>query len=299
MSMTSTERSAVHLGSRRDAAGVRCVVARAGRRPATSPRARRSALRWLSALLGLLVVLLAAPSEIRAFGEAGSFHPRVLLTGKAKFKGVRKSAPSRWSLEVIRRTSAPARVAPATVRADEPALLEEPFAVWAGAKAPAPLTRSEIGGLRRFFALGGVLLVDDQDPATKRFGKGAKRELRRVLPAGSPIAIGPENVVFRSYYLLRRAVGRVEGSGKLAGKLEAIVRGGAVQVIFSSYDILGALAQSAGAVHPLDVVPGGEAQRERAVRLAVNIAMYVLCSNYKDDQVHAPAIMRRRAREQP
>jgi hypothetical protein len=43
------------------------------------------------------------------------------------------------------------------------------------------------------------------------------------------------------------------------------------------------------------VVPGGEIQRERAIRLAVNIAMYVLCSNYKDDQVHAPFLMRRRA----
>jgi hypothetical protein len=35
------------------------------------------------------------------------------------------------------------------------------------------------------------------------------------------------------------------------------------------------------------------------VRLAVNIAMYVLCSNYKDDQVHAPFLMRRRASTAP
>jgi hypothetical protein len=48
-------------------------------------------------------------------------------------------------------------------------------------------------------------------------------------------------------------------------------------------------------VHPFEVEPRGEAQRERAVRLAVNLAMYVLCSNYKDDQVHAPFLMRRRA----
>ena len=39
---------------------------------------------------------------------------------------------------------------------------------------------------------------------------------------------------------------------------------------------------------------GSEAQREEAVRLAVNVAMYVLCSNYKDDQVHAEHLMRRR-----
>jgi hypothetical protein len=31
----------------------------------------------------------------------------------------------------------------------------------------------------------------------------------------------------------------------------------------------------------------------------VNVAMYVLCSNYKDDQVHAPFLMRRRALSLP
>ena len=39
------------------------------------------------------------------------------------------------------------------------------------------------------------------------------------------------------------------------------------------------------------------AQRERVTRMAVNVAMYVLCSTYKDDQVHAPALMRRRSGE--
>jgi hypothetical protein len=43
------------------------------------------------------------------------------------------------------------------------------------------------------------------------------------------------------------------------------------------------------------VTPGGDGQRERAIRLAVNVSMYALCSNYKDDQVHAPFLMRRRA----
>ena len=42
-----------------------------------------------------------------------------------------------------------------------------------------------------------------------------------------------------------------------------------------------------------------EQQRTRALRLAVNIAMYVLCSDYKDDQVHAKELMRRRGRRKP
>jgi hypothetical protein len=40
---------------------------------------------------------------------------------------------------------------------------------------------------------------------------------------------------------------------------------------------------------------GGATQREAAVRLGVNLVMYALCLDYKDDQVHAPFILRRRA----
>jgi hypothetical protein len=248
---------------------------------------------WL-ALAVLLGVLMPRPA--RAFGEEGAFNPRVLLTGTARWEGVRTTAPARWSSELIARTSAPARLAPGTVRADEPALLAEPFALWGGEADVPPLTDREVSGLRRFIALGGILLVDDFAPETGAFGRAARRELARVVPEGSPIPIGAEDhVVFKSFYLLRRAVGRVEGPPKL----EAIVRGGVAQVIFTSHDLMGALAQAPGGVYSLVVTPGGDAQRHRAVRLAVNLAMYVLCSNYKDDQVHAPFLMRRRKAESP
>jgi hypothetical protein len=196
---------------------------------------------------------------------------------------------------VVGRTSAPARLSPTVVRADAPELLAEPFVVWTGSKAPEALTKSELAGLRRFVALGGVLLVDEQQPEKRAFLEGASRQVARVLPQGSPIEVGEENVIFRSFYLLREATGRL----KQNKKLKAIVRGGLAQVIFSPNDLLGALARGAGGVHPFDVQPGGELQREHAVRLAVNIAMFVLCSNYKDDQVHAPFLMRRRASGTP
>ncbi len=73
------------------------------------------------------------------------------------------------------------------------------------------------------------------------------------------------------------------------------MRGGQAQVLFSEHDLGGALARGASGTWEQPVVPGGDMQREQAIRLAVNIAMYVLCSNYKDDQVHAPFLMRRRA----
>lgn len=262
------------------------------KRPAALPEGtsrigRRAALALLAASVGLVA---SAPREARAFGEEGAFDPRVLLTGNARWEGVRTTAPSRWSKELADRTSAPARLGPGTVRADEPSLLAEPFALWGGDAAVPALTDREVSGLQRFIALGGVLLVDDFAPESGAFLRSVKRELARVLPEGSPIPIGDENVIFRSFYLLRRAAGRVEGPAKL----EAIIRGGLPQVIFSSHDLMGALARSPSGIQPIEVTPGGERQRETAVRLAVNIAMYVLCSSYKDDQVHAPFLMRRR-----
>ena len=240
---------------------------------------------------GLALIL---PQPARAFGDAGGFDPRILLTG-AQTGAARPSAPGRWSWELVQRTSAPARLRPSVVHAADAAITDGPFLYWSGDASVAALTSAEIAGLRRFFALGGVMLVDDagvsNEGAPGAFGISARREIARILPDSAPITIGADHVLFRTFYLLRRAEGRIAG----AKTLEAIVRGGSAQVIFSSHDLGGALARGPTGVWEQPVVPGGDSQRERAIRLAVNVAMYVLCSNYKDDQVHAPFLMRRRA----
>jgi len=251
---------------------------------------------WSLALFFVVALICALPTSARAFGDAGAFDPRVLVTGtQATNEAAHANAPGRWSWELIQRTSAPAKLTPSHVRADATEITHDPFVYWSGSTAVAPLTGSEIAGLRRFFSLGGVMLVDDATPSNTgtpgAFGASARREIARVLPDTTPITLDPnQHVVFRSFYLLTRAEGRLSG----AKSLDAIVRGGAAQVLFSSNDLGGALARSPSGMWEEPVTPGGEIQRERAIRLAVNIAMYVLCSNYKDDQVHAPFLMRRR-----
>jgi hypothetical protein len=245
-----------------------------------------------------LAVLFYPAGAARAFGDAGAFDPRVLLTG-TQAGPAHPTAPARWAWELVQRTSAPARLHPTVIHADDPAIVDAPFLFWSGDAEVAPLTSAEIAGLRRFFALGGLMLVDDSAPGGKgepsAFGVSARREIARVLPDSAPIGIGTDHVVFRTFYFLRRAMGRVQGPPSL----DAIVRGGQVQVLFSEHDIGGALARGASGMWESPVVPGGDLQREAAIRLAVNIAMYVLCSNYKDDQVHAPYLMRRRALSSP
>jgi hypothetical protein len=111
------------------------------------------------------------------------------------------------------------------------------------------------------------------------------------LPEAPPVRLAATHVIYKTFYLLDRPVGRVLGPPHV----DAIVRGKSAQVIFLAHDLLGALARE-GESWALAVEPNGSEQRERAVRFAVNIAMYVLCSDYKDDVVHAPFLMMRRGR---
>ncbi|HVH42292.1 MAG TPA: DUF4159 domain-containing protein [Labilithrix sp.] len=255
---------------------------------------RRTILRLFPFAFALGLLLFLLPRPARAFGDIGAFDPRALLAGGTTGPA-RGSAAGRWSWELVQRTSAPARLKPTQVRADDSGVVDGPFLWWSGDAALTPLSPQEISGLRRFLSLGGVLLVDDagvsDDGTPSAFGRTARAQIARILPDTSPIALGSDHVLFKSFYLLKRAEGRVAGSRTL----DAIVRGGQTQVVFSSHDLGGALARGATGAWENPVTPGGDHQRERAIRLAVNIAMYVLCSNYKDDQVHAPFLMRRRA----
>lgn len=252
---------------------------------------RRRALTSLVAL-GAGASLVGASDRAAAFGQDGAFNPRPLLVAGAKpFDKDRESALGRWSWELVRCTSAPGRLVIRSIAPDDPKLWNEPFAVWFGSEAVAPLAEAEIRGLRQFFDLGGVLFVDDNNPALGEFGKSARRELARVLPEAPVVPTPPGHVLYKSYYLIPRAVGRVEGPERL----HMMRRGRQVSVLFSDHDLLGALARD-GETWALPMQSPDPLARTLAVRFAVNIAMFVLCLDYKDDQVHAEELMRRRGR---
>ena len=246
-------------------------------------------------VLKALVASVAAglwSGEALAFGEEGAFHPRLLALDDQPQRADAKAAAGRWAWEVVRRTSAPGRV---SVEAVPPArLLEEPFVIWTGDVAPRPLSHSTVRRLREYLRMGGTLVVDDRDPTGGKFLTEAKKQLHRVLPDSAVISLPEDHVLFKTFYLLDGPSGRVGGPGALKG----IVRGKNLQVIFLEHDLLGALARTEdGSSWAYPVGPGGAEQREAAIRLSVNIAMYLLCSDYKDDQVHAPFLMRRRHRQ--
>ncbi len=248
---------------------------------------RRSLL--FSSALGLGASLF--PGKLLAFGEEGAFHARLLSPDEKRDLEEELSAARRWAWELTRRTSAPGRLAAQTVAPQSSSLLKEPFVVWAGNEPEAPLSVPAIRQLRTYLRMGGILVVDERglSKTPGAFLEGARKEMARVLPESGIVRLPRDHVLYKSFYILDQPLGRRRGPDYI----EAIVRGNDAQVLFLNHDLLGALSR-VGESFRRPMEEGNAEAREHAIRFAVNIAMYVLCSDYKDDQVHAPFLMRRR-----
>jgi hypothetical protein len=63
--------------------------------------------------------------------------------------------------------------------------------------------------------------------------------------------------------------------------------------VLSAHDFAAAWARDERGQYLYPTVPGGERQREMALRTGINIVMYALTGNYKADLVHVTALMER------
>jgi hypothetical protein len=240
-------------------------------------------------LRAALVSALAVPARALAFGDAARLTFALLRTGGRW--DPRPDALPRLAWEVSKRTSIETSPLVKAVVPSDPELFRYPFAVIASDAAIPPLADAEIGALRRYLSYGGFLLVDDSSAQSGGpFEQSARELLGRVVPAAKLQRIPREHVLYKSFYLLDGPAGRSAARPDVDG----IEIGGRLAVLYSPNDLLGALARDSMGAWELEVTPGGEGQRERAIRLGVNVAMYALCLDYKEDQVHIPFIMKRR-----
>lgn len=167
-----------------------------------------------------------------------------------------------------------------------------------GEDTPA-FSATAVERLNAYLRNGGALFID-----TRNGGNAASRnnfeDLERVLSGLDTPALQPvpdDHVITRSFYLLDGFPGRyqnrqlwIESSG--VGDSSERRGDGVSRLIIGDADYLAAWAIDEHG-RPLYTVDGGDEQREIARRFGVNIIMYVLTGNYKEDQVHLPALLER------
>ncbi|HET9553618.1 MAG TPA: DUF4159 domain-containing protein [Anaeromyxobacteraceae bacterium] len=221
----------------------------------------------------------SSPVAVGQVQHAGRWNPR-------------PGALRRLGWELARRTSIETTPDAVPVRLDAPGLHEHPFLYLAGDGAMPPLGEPERAALRRFLSFGGFLLVDSADGSDGGgFDASIRAELARLLPAAPLRPVPQQHVLYKSFYLLDHQGGRV----LVKPWLEAQTLDGRLAVVYSQNDLGGAWARSELGDWEYPCTPGGELQREVAFRLGVNLAMYALCTDYKDDAVHLPFILKRRS----
>jgi len=193
--------------------------------------------------------------------------------------------------EVALRTSVDIAPTAMTLEATHPRMAGNPMAVLTGAGA-VRFSPAERDGLRRWLELGGFLLIDNagQASASKVFDRSVREELAAILPAHGLSRVSPEHVLYRSFYRLDYAAGRVIHQPYLEG----ISVGRRLAVVLSHNDVFGAFARNPKGRFVATPAPGGENQREMAFRFGVNAVLYALCLHYKDDQVHLDYLLHRR-----
>ncbi|TVR01219.1 MAG: DUF4159 domain-containing protein [Deltaproteobacteria bacterium] len=252
-----------------------------------SSASRRQFLKTMSALAGLTVLPSRSAS---GFGTANAFDMPLLRYDSPTWNS-RPSAIRRLLIDVDMRTNIRVVQDPAVVRPTIDELFTSPMLAMTGDRAFPSFRDEEREALRRFLGAGGLWFVDSaEDRLDGGFRESMERELSALFPGETLRRLPSDHVVFQTYYLVDGAPGRV----RVANHLDGLTLDGRTAVIYSHNDMMGAWARDRFGNPEFAVHPGGDRQREMATRLGVNLAMFALTLDYKEDQVHVPHILRRR-----
>ncbi|PYD76922.1 DUF4159 domain-containing protein [Novacetimonas pomaceti] len=174
--------------------------------------------------------------------------------------------------------------------------------------ADATTSPARTAALNAYMRHGGILMIDTQgqDPATAPRDEkddaftgsapGTAAALRRMT-AGLDIPpltkLDDHHVLTHTFYLLHDFPGRYDGMPVWIAQEGDSTNDGVSPVIIGSNDWAHAWAVDDSGNTPYATMPDGAEQRTLAYRFGVNAVLYALTGNYKADQVHVPALLKR------
>ena len=219
-------------------------------------------------------------------------------TGDARTDRTTRSGLNGLSLILTRRSSVePAE--PHAVNPETDALDVYPILFLSLPENPEPLSPTEVARLNDYMRGGGSLFIDTRRGGT--IGGGNSFDGLDTILAGldtPPLSpVSDEHVLTRSFYLLDGLPGRYSNRRLWIESTVAATPGerrgdGVSRLFVGDADYLAAWAVDEVG-RPLFSVDGGDQQREMALRFGINLVVYVLTGNYKEDQVHLPALLER------
>ena len=249
--------------------------------------------------------------EQTAIQATGKVSLAYIITGDASTDDASRLGLSGLSKVVGARTAVePGEPFGVNIVTDEIAFF--PILYWPVLANAQPLADATLAKIDAYMKQGGMIIFDTRDQGqggiggTLSMSRDGQTPLQRMLgrldiPRLEPV---PEtHVLTKAFYLLRQFPGRYDG-GQLWVEAESAEEkadqgrkarraDGVSSILVTSNDFAAAWALDERNRPAYPVVPGGDAQREQAYRVGINIVMYALTGNYKADQVHVPALLER------
>ena len=241
----------------------------------------------------------ALASGDRDLRYASGFHLAYIKTGDSALDALTHRGLESLGKTLAARTS----VVPKGVAALDPAkdtLSFFPLIYWPIGESSAPPSGKALQNIQSYLDHGGTILFDtrDQNRSTSGFNNtSTARALRQITASLNipPIApIPDDHVLGRAFYLLKEYPGRFSTGTLWVEKHSANGRDNVSSVMVGSNDWAGSWADSHGKAAMNRYSANYDAKKqEMALRVGVNLVMYVLTGNYKADQVHIPHILER------
>jgi hypothetical protein len=259
-----------------------------------------------AAALGLLLIYPAldtntasAQTEVSKETEAAlDMRLAYITTGDARTDRATKAGLEGISLTLFRRSSVePAE--PHSVDLETDALDVYPVLFLVLPDNPTPFSQTSVSRLNAYMRSGGALFIDTRRGGS--IGSGNSFDgLDDILSGLDTPALAPvpsDHVLTRSFYLLDGFPGRYSGRNlwiEATGAANSEERrgDGVSRLFVGDADYMAAWAIDERG-RPIYSVDGGDQPREMATRFGVNLVIYVLTGNYKEDQVHIPALLER------
>ena len=236
----------------------------------------------------------SGPASDDSFAIAATTSTRLayVVTGSPALDDVSKAGLMGLTLALNARTAVEA-AAPMPVDPEKDELAFFPLLYWPVPDTMPALSSRAVEKLAEYLRNGGQVLFDTREPNRSAPSWRVLQRLLTELDLPPLIPVPEDHVLTRSFYLLRDFPGRLDGSTVWVERADASVNDGVSAVVIGGNDWAGAWAVDDGGRPLAAVVPGGERQREMAVRFGINLVMYALTGSYKADQVHLPAILER------
>jgi hypothetical protein len=229
---------------------------------------------------------LGLATKAQAFGMSGQVHFALLDGGEPQ---TRLAAWQRLGLELEARTSISVAPKPLIIDSASDELFDYPLLICCGLSGLPNWNSQRWARLAHYLRSGGMIYFDGL-AADGGFAGASLERLARQLPAGTLQKTPTDHVLYRSFYLLKTPIGRFSPQVQP----EAAILDGRLVALAVEVDLAGALLRDEFGAWAYTCNPGGEPQREQAIRFGVNLLMYALCTDYKADQVHIPFLLKRR-----